>query len=433
MADINFSPSKLEVDFDKNITELYQAITDQDWETAIAFCRNDPVQAATWVVRHYEDEEDGEEREIMWRFLPLHSACARQPPVGLVQALIKAYPDGPKCVDDQGMYALHYACGNQASREVIRLLLSNNSDAAKIPDPRGMLPIHYLACWGPSSISVIDMLLVAYRDVADMRDDEGKTALDLAMESDYQDHEAVVGALEKWFKPSSSNASVISRVSANTYDAEEKKDEESMVSPRRVVANQAASTASQGSLRPFISPDELKRLQEEIRAMKSMMKNKDREWERKWELKEKDLTAQHKKILKENAEKLKQTEEELEKTKKLLENSNSDLKGLRLTLGDMMEKHAGYQKRSGYMNDRLGSLSASLQSMMEQQSTLTKAMKERNAKRRQNFEERAKRLNELIEIEKTMEGDEVALDLALKKQSREMEAIAAVVKAARDD
>ena len=82
--------------------------------------KQDPDQAATWVVRHYEpDEEDGEdeELEIMWRFLPLHSACARQPPASVVTALLCAYPDGAKCQDDQGMYALHYACGNQASRD----------------------------------------------------------------------------------------------------------------------------------------------------------------------------------------------------------------------------------------------------------------------------------------------------------------------------
>jgi hypothetical protein len=194
-GDLEVVPSTLEVDYDKNLTELYQAITDQNWERAVIVCKTNPIQAATWVVRYDDDE-------IMWRFLPIHSACARQPPASVIQALLKAYPDGAKCVDDQGMYALHYACGNQASRDVIRLLLVNFPDAAKLPDPRGMLPIHYLACWGPSSVSVVDMLLVAHRDVLTARDEEGNTPLDLAREGDYPDRQAVISALKKWLPDS---------------------------------------------------------------------------------------------------------------------------------------------------------------------------------------------------------------------------------------
>lgn len=181
-------PSELEVDYDVNITSLYEAICNCDWDKAILALDKNPREAKTWVVRHYEEEEDiEEEREVMWRFLPIHSACARDPPASFISALIKAYPDGPHCVDDQGMYPLHYACGNQASREVIRLLLLANSMAARCQDPRGMLPIHYLACWGPSTVSIIDMVLVANRDVGKSRDNDGNTPLDLAMEGDYPD------------------------------------------------------------------------------------------------------------------------------------------------------------------------------------------------------------------------------------------------------
>lgn len=61
VPDLYVTPSTLEVDYEKNLTELYRAITDQDWETAIRVCEDDPVQAATWVVRHYEAEEDDDE------------------------------------------------------------------------------------------------------------------------------------------------------------------------------------------------------------------------------------------------------------------------------------------------------------------------------------------------------------------------------------
>jgi biopolymer transport protein ExbB/TolQ len=199
---MSVEPSSLEVDYDVNITPLYQAICNCDWDLAVQHVKTHPHEARTWVVRHYE----GEEKEIMWRFLPIHSACARDPPANVISALLKAYPEGSACVDDQGMYALHYACGNQASREVIRLLLVANSMAAKCADPRGMLPIHYLACWGPSSVSIIDMVMVANRDVGKAQDYDGNTPLDLAMEGDYPERNAVVSVLKRWLEKSSRQA-----------------------------------------------------------------------------------------------------------------------------------------------------------------------------------------------------------------------------------
>jgi hypothetical protein len=97
-----------------------------------------------------------------------------------------------------------------------------------------------------------------------------------------------------------------------------------------------------------------------------------------------------------------------------------------------MEDREAFKSRSGNMNDRLGSLSISLVSMMDQQTMLTKAMKNRNEKAKSTFEDRKKRLQELLDMEESMENDEAHLEKALKKQNKEMEAIAAVIAAARD-
>jgi len=212
---MSVEPSSLEVDYDVNITPLYQAICNCDWDLAVQHVKSHPHEARTWVVRHYE----GEEKEIMWRFLPIHSACARDPPANVISALLKAYPEGSACVDDQGMYALHYACGNQASREVIRLLLVANSMAAKCADPRGMLPIHYLACWGPSSVSIIDMVMVANRDVGKAQDYDGNTPLDLAMEGDYPERNAVVSVLKRWLEKSSRQTTPTAEKSRNRIES----------------------------------------------------------------------------------------------------------------------------------------------------------------------------------------------------------------------
>ena len=184
----------LEVNYDTNMTALYKAITESDWDAALAALKANPDEARTWVVRKSSENPN----KNIWRFLPIHSACARQPPNTLIQELIAAYPVGARCVDDQGMYALHYAAGNQAKRDVMRSLLTAYPEATKCADPRGMLPIHYLACWGPSSISVVDMVMVANSDISDAKDEDGNTPMDLAKSADYPERNAVVYALKRW-------------------------------------------------------------------------------------------------------------------------------------------------------------------------------------------------------------------------------------------
>lgn len=515
MSDIEFSPSTLEVDYDKNLTELYRAITDQDWDTAVRVCKEDPDQAATWVVRHYEPDEDDdaedEELEIMWRFLPLHSACARQPPASVVTALLRAYPDGAKCQDDQGMYALHYACGNQASRDIVRLLLVSFPEAAQMVDPRGMLPIHYLACWGPSSIAVVDMLLVANRNVAQMRDMDGNSPMDLAREGEYPERDAVMAALRKWVSNGSTNDSTATSTKSGTRSlstkrssqtktsgrtsgtktttksrksttsrarsiqkkgsedsysrrvssafSEEKKEQDPIivdeVDPRVVVATEVADFARRGgALTPAVSPDEVKRLQEEIRSLKSeragMAKRLSDSSAKLVEFDEanKKIAEQDKIIekLKEDLKKAKRDSDEgsntssfqskdakeLEETKAKLKDARDELKGLRLSLTDMMDEHQSQKKKSGDMNERLASLVYSLECMMDRQTSLEKSVKERREKRQKALKERKEALKNLLEMDDACDEDDSSLESRFKKQTKEMEAVAAVINAARD-
>ena len=505
-GDLTVIPSTLEVDYDKNLTELYQAITDQKWDRAAQVAKKHPVQAATWVVRHYEDDD-----EIMWRFLPIHSACARQPPAYVIQALLKAYPDGAKCVDDQGMYPLHYACGNQASRDVIRMLLVNFPEAAKLPDPRGMLPIHYLACWGPSSVSVVDMLLVAHRDVASCRDEEGNTPLDLAREGDYPERAAVMTALKKWMddngskKSSGASHSSGSKKSGrgltiHAYGEEEKKEDDDVkraVSPTQVnrleeqvrrlqdkLVDNSKRSRSKGRSEDDDSVDgtkDISRIQRDIRKLQGELASKEATeleeeadrinskydptagarqeehyWRRKFQDLDKKYTEREKELLLENGEltdmihKAKEelkavktrldgqdntTKEKDEKIKELeskLEQSKLERDGLRSTLGDLMEQHDAFKKKAHHLSDRLGSLSVSLESMMDQQKSLATSMQERNEQYQNVLRQRQTKLKELEELERGMEKDENMLESSLEKQMKEMEAIAAVIAAARE-
>jgi hypothetical protein len=189
------NPSVLEVDFDRNVTDLYDSISQSNWDAALASVRKSPMEARTWVVRYTP------EGEVMWRFLPLHSACARQPPISIIRALLEAYPQGSKSTDDQGMHALHYACGNQASADVIRALLLSNKEASMSPcEPNGMLPLHYACQWGPSSIRVFDILLFSNPKMAQYRDADGNTAMDLVNDATYPDTEDVKNALSQFYE-----------------------------------------------------------------------------------------------------------------------------------------------------------------------------------------------------------------------------------------
>ena len=177
---IHFSTSSATVDYDTNVTPLYAAIGNSDWDTATAICerilrslndgdnntrgganngnsQNNLVnEASIWVTRTSSDQ-------ILWRFLPIHSTCALSPPYSFLRLLIKLYPDSVKCVDYQGLLPIHYACGSQSSRECIYALLMAFPQGALVGDPRGMVPLHYLALWGPASgeRGIVEMMLVA--------------------------------------------------------------------------------------------------------------------------------------------------------------------------------------------------------------------------------------------------------------------------------
>ena len=182
----------LEVDYDNNVTDVYRFISNSQWQEALRAIRMNPVEARTWVVRYHEDEDKG----MMWRFLPIHSAAARQPPEAVMVALIEAYPEGAQCCDDQGKYALHYASGNQASAGVIHALVDAFPSAATTSDPEGKLPLHWMAISGPFETGVIEPLAKASKQLCGIVDDEGWTPLDYAREANYPYRQVMVDALQ---------------------------------------------------------------------------------------------------------------------------------------------------------------------------------------------------------------------------------------------
>mmetsp|Transcript_12709 Transcript_12709/g.14345 ORF Transcript_12709/g.14345 Transcript_12709/m.14345 type:complete len:444 (+) Transcript_12709:94-1425(+) len=211
----------IEVDYDYNPTVLYLNICDSDWYSALLSVRESPIEARIWVVKR---ENKYRNDEYTCRFLPIHSACARKPPIALISALLKAYPDAAAQQDDNGMYPLHYACSNRASAEVIRMLMKYCPDANfQRVEVSGALPIHLAAQWGVSSISVMDVLLKNNISLASARDSDGLTALEVAIDADYYEGKREVlnllkdAVLEEEIETSSTISSDDSRMAEEDF------------------------------------------------------------------------------------------------------------------------------------------------------------------------------------------------------------------------
>jgi len=204
-----------EVDFDTNPTDLYTAICAGEWEKATSIVKEYPDQARTWVVRH--DPED--DTAILWRFLPLHSACARQPSDSLVEALLLAYPDAASAKDDQGFLPLHYACGNRASDGAVNMLLIVYPQGADVRDPYGgKLPLHHLAQWGTFSAGVVNMLLAVHPGAISEKDSSGYLPLDLAKAANYPGRNVVITALKRCMVASKMRSSDVPITSSRDVD-----------------------------------------------------------------------------------------------------------------------------------------------------------------------------------------------------------------------
>jgi hypothetical protein len=413
-SQINPTPS-MEVDYDENITDLYKAITESNWDRAIQAVKKRPDEARTWVVRKHEDNP----AKNMWRFLPIHSACARKPPPNLISALLNAYPEGARSIDDQGMYALHYATGNQATREVIRLLLMTYPDAAKMKDPRGMLPIHYIACWGPSSISVVDMILVANRYVGESQDEDGNTPLDLAKDGDYPERNAVVAALNRWMENSGgSQQSTTSQASSSTTPSHQvignKFKSLSIIDEKKSDDHDVISCISRISRTSHISPtspttaSKMREMDDSISVMEIESK------EDKLEI----SMLQYE---------LKQRNEKIEKMQEDFTTTCNERDGLRQTLSDLTEQHASYKKKSETLSDRLGYMNASLLSMMQQQEIVLNATKAREEQWENLSKLRREKLKSLVYLEEQDASEEVELRNCLIKQNQEMAAMKATI------
>lgn len=126
--------------------------------------------------------------------LPLHAACSFQAGQEVLDALLKAYPNGASQPNNVGNLPIHQAAMWQAPIESVELLLSRYPEAATVRNQYGSLPLH-MAASNQAVPEVVRLLIDSYPDALHLQNDDGMTPLDLAL-ADESASETVVAMLE---------------------------------------------------------------------------------------------------------------------------------------------------------------------------------------------------------------------------------------------
>jgi len=131
-----------EVKYEEGATELFMLVEDAKWEDVCDRVEEEPAEARVWVV------SSGTENTVfswsVWRRLPLHEACRRQPPPVVIYSLLSAYPESSMAESNFGELPLHAAVRCGACAEVVNCILASYPAAALARDNSGCTPLDIL-------------------------------------------------------------------------------------------------------------------------------------------------------------------------------------------------------------------------------------------------------------------------------------------------
>jgi hypothetical protein len=125
---------EIEVDYEKNPTQLYLMIQAKDWTSALQRVQYYPDEAKIFVYRLGVGHDKA---ALRWRLLPIHAALLMAAPPLVIQALCSAYPYGAKCRDDTNDLPIHLAVRKQVDEETINILLQAYPDSIDIMNGEG--------------------------------------------------------------------------------------------------------------------------------------------------------------------------------------------------------------------------------------------------------------------------------------------------------
>lgn len=199
----------------------------KDWKGAVELLEERPFYARKWLygaarsrnsVVYNEDKSTkhntssggvkeknslSERKVVSWKWLPIHLACDLGAPVGLIDALILAYPRGASCAESQtGSLPLHIACSkcsynrvnnvrvktlkddlstkaSAQSYKIVKKLLTVCGVTTKAVDRYGRLPLHCAAI-ADAPYLIIEMLIKEDPDSVLAMDKENLRPIDYA-------------------------------------------------------------------------------------------------------------------------------------------------------------------------------------------------------------------------------------------------------------
>jgi ankyrin repeat protein len=126
----------------------------------------------------------------------LHAVIKYNPPLHILDAMIRAHGEAVKGQDCLGRSPLHVACGTGADAQIIRRLVKAFPQACDIQDEDGRLPLHF-ACdvecvlfdgdqtpRTPPSVEVVKALLSGSMQSVLVEDDDEMSPIEYAIVSD---------------------------------------------------------------------------------------------------------------------------------------------------------------------------------------------------------------------------------------------------------
>mmetsp|Transcript_45336 Transcript_45336/g.95116 ORF Transcript_45336/g.95116 Transcript_45336/m.95116 type:complete len:611 (+) Transcript_45336:120-1952(+) len=140
-----FDPEACEVDYDKNPTDLFQALEARQFSYAEEMFKQVNLQfnkeCKTWVVARGQKKK---ETQLRFRALPLHAALVFGAPDDMTLKILNAYPKATRGRDVKGRLPIHLAMEHNVSDDILIKILEAFPKGFFAKDKKDMTPLDYV-------------------------------------------------------------------------------------------------------------------------------------------------------------------------------------------------------------------------------------------------------------------------------------------------
>jgi hypothetical protein len=116
-------------------TPLFAALQNSEWQQALDLCT--PTSLSTWV----QSSVNAVSTYVIWKRLPIHEAARRQAPAWLLVRMLELHPESASLKTQFGELPLHVAVETGSTPEVIHLLLMAYMEGVVMRDNSGRTPL----------------------------------------------------------------------------------------------------------------------------------------------------------------------------------------------------------------------------------------------------------------------------------------------------